>query len=730
MAIITFLWSISLCFIIGLPICKMFIKDDSNSSIVISPIIGFCVLNSILKIFVGFNVAVKYIAWLVAIFSIIQFAIWIIYNLISLKKENRLYSLKKICVIEDKEDRKEIVYFVFGIIFLTLVLSIGLSYTDQNIFGMTRIDGAFYAGHAKMILEYPVAVSLDTLPNSAIVRWVVDSGGAYHRIGIAVFQALLMGTTGISANISSAIMGLLSTILLFCALFYISKIFNFSKINMLIASIFGAIVPGYQMLAFENFYGAVMSVPILILFLCLFWQSTKTKNIKISILSGIVLSVIPTIYMQSNVYAIAGIFIIVVLELLLSKFDKNTLKCWLITISVGILLNAQYISKVLFAEGSGAVSGSPSVLDNLYPYAKNVAGLERNLLGTIYDHKILGIISIMFLLCSIAGLIYYFLRKNTLAVTLLAVSLSGFVFVSSSNFPAIYSFYRCLTMSYPILVIGFIMFIEGFYEFLHENSKDGGGILTTDKGIKFVKIICSVIMIFLIANATNYYLTDSKRVTLSWHDRSISNIDYYSVESFVLYRNNEKSDYFDYLVEKIDANKDKNIIFSSDEMTEWAYNFTLFATPKTYFMQNKYATTLAIDKSFYGDAIKKLNPDDTIIIQIPPRDKKMNDIFPKSEWENICISVNNYKNSFSYNIFSKKHCTANMEMYFKSNKMKKEHKSEIEVYVDSVKYKAQYNKKLNLYVVSNIPVNIKKGYQTFIIESPQNLTGSSITIQD
>ncbi|MEG2638917.1 MAG: hypothetical protein RR992_05350, partial [Clostridiales bacterium] len=48
------------------------------------------------------------------------------------------------------------------------------------------------------------------------------------------------------------------------------------------ASIFGAIVPGYQMLAFENFYGAVMSVPILILFLCLFWQSTKTKNIKIS----------------------------------------------------------------------------------------------------------------------------------------------------------------------------------------------------------------------------------------------------------------------------------------------------------------------------------------------------------------------------------------------------------------------------------------------------------------
>lgn len=461
-------------FIVGYPVSRFFVKRISPKhkeqvSFCLSFFIGYSLIAIILSNITNLNIPLKYSAYPFIILFIMIFIFDAYKNGIP-----KIFNYK---------------YLLIFIAIVTLGAGIGYFLVGPyNYLGYRFTDIFFYVTQTEFHMNYPLHMKFDTVMNSPWMAYPINL--STMRIGRSMLQGLCAVLTSVDSEMTIGVIGLLSPVLTYIALYLYMLQINIRKYFKYLIPLFGALIPGFVSLNLECFLGASTAVPFIIISVIIYnYYLTNKHNIYTLILLSIIMAASSLIYSESILFIIIILFIMYIYYIIAYKCDYNKRISIFICIVLTLIINIAFIKSVYLAElGHSLTSGAYD--GNIYINLQYGRGFVDMYLG-LGDSTILIIIGECLYVFSIAGLLINFLGKYTIAdLGFLVLYILHFAMlkIDSAN---TYSYYRLLLMALPLTPIG-------IYYIINYVIKCNSFLKCQNLMIKIIKIVFIVIFSFSI----------------------------------------------------------------------------------------------------------------------------------------------------------------------------------------------------------------------------------------
>ena len=462
-------------FISGLPATYVVLCRNKKmivSLYALSPIVGFFILTTIIKILIGFNITIDTFSYYLTAISLLQFSL---FSFMVFKKHIELPQINKT--------------FLIGSVIVLLVCSLGYLLGGNDVQGFIRWDMARYTSHAQFYRQFGLNMTYDQISHSPWAMWLA---GDVHRLTVTTTIGFISSILRINSSMVTGFYGPLSAWFIYLTMLLVGRECKLSKYSTLGLALLAATIPAVSTLYTEGFIAAGMAVPFMILGCFIFAEFIKNPRWGTLIISTLIISTLSTTYTEMLIPLLGIYFIIIIFHLLLNGINEKKIYMYIIPVITTFLLNFQYLRSVYYVEIFRTLQrdlmGGNTDLDSIYPYALSAIGIQRNLWGIVWNIPILGVISSLLVIVSFYGLIQYFLNKKSLPVlACLALSSIMFVFCSKQSVQ-IYQFYRIFTMFVPVLVVGLWFFGNQLIGVLQE-SDELTGILSSKKAKRFIELL-------------------------------------------------------------------------------------------------------------------------------------------------------------------------------------------------------------------------------------------------
>lgn len=595
-------------FICGFPAAYVLLhRNEKMKSVLfaISPIIGFFILSTVIKLLVGFNITIDSFSSYLVTIALIQFGLFLFYS-----RRHRIVfpSFNNI--------------FLIGSIVTLLVCSFGYLFGGNDVQGFIRWDMARYTSHAQVFRQFGLNMTYDQLSH---LPWAMWLAGDVHRLTVTTTIGFISSVLRLDTTIVSGFYGPLSAWFVYLVMLVVGQELKLSKYSTLGLALLASTIPAVSTLYTEGFIAAGMAVPFMILGCFIFADYMMNPKWGTLIMSTLLISTLSTTYTEMFIPLLGIYFITFIFQLLMNGIHKQKIYMYLAPVVLTFLLNFQYLHSVYYVEIFRTLHrdllGGSTDLDVIYPYALSAIGIQRNFFGLVFNRTVLGVISSLFTIVSFFGLIQYFLKKKSIPIiSCLALCSIMFVFCAKQTVQ-IYQFYRVFTMFVPVLIIGLWFFAEQLLEFIQ--SAEFSGVLNNIKVKRFFKVIILGTALLMIANSFIFtvYSHNIAYSKTSLPDRAHMTNPYYQPYNQLIIANSSLDEY-QKAIDAIERNPGKQFVFSGQEV-HITYPALLYKAKNevVYLMQKDLDSVYTYEENHkYKYLIDNLNISDmtnVVIINLP-----------------------------------------------------------------------------------------------------------------
>jgi hypothetical protein len=595
-------------FISGFPVTYGLLHRNEilkTSLYAISPIVGFFILTTVIKILIGFNVTIDAFSYSLVIVSLVQFGL---FSVVVHKKSIQLPRINKA--------------FLIGAMLTILSCSLGYILGGDDTQGFIRWDMARYTSHAQVFRQFELGMTHEQLSHFPWAMWL---SGDVHRLTVTTMIGFFSSILRIDTAMVTGFYGPLSAWFVYLTMLLLGQECKLSKYSTLSLAILAATIPAISTLYTEGFIAAGMAVPFMILGCLIFAGFMKNPSWGTLIISALLISTVSTTYTEMLIPLLGIYFIIFIFQLVLDGIDIKKIYMYILPVIVSFLLNFQYLRSVyhleIFRTLQRDLLGGNTDLDVIYPYALSAIGIQRNFWGLVWNLPVLGIISTLLVIVSFYGLIQYFLKKKSIPIAAcIALCSVMFVFCSKQTVQ-IYQFYRVFTMFTPVLIVGLWFFGIQLLDFIQEGEFTG--ILNSKKAKRFFEVIIMGTAVLMMINSCLFTIY-SHNVAYSktgLPDRKHDSIPYYQPYNQLIITNSGKIEYLKAL-DTIGKNPGKRFVFSGQEV-HVSYLALLYKAKDeaVYLMQKDLDSVYTYEENNkYKYLIDNLNTSDlanVVIINLP-----------------------------------------------------------------------------------------------------------------
>lgn len=485
--------------------CRANISTTIPTMWALLPVIGFSCLTLILRVITKFNIPLKYSSWPVWIAVVLIFVL-------------TLWS-KKYILLPSKS-------FLIGALIVVAVCGLGYFLVGAKMYrGYDVWDMGFYLPQAQFLIEYPVNLSHDSIPNQPWLALI--TGNDYfntHRISRGLYQGFITVVGGLpDASYTMGLVLLTGSLFIYCASVCILEKIQMPQKAKIPCAVWAATVPGALSLALDGFLGSSLSVGFTMIIGYLVYNLAEDFSIKKGLVYALILAAATTVYTEMT-YIYVGISIVTLAFAILCKKAKikKCLLAFLTIFAAAFLMNIQYLEAYIHdLNPSWSIGGNPG-LDFIYEgfgfQASGLSvlffGIESNRIPFFFS-SLLGFGSVCLLLAAITGLLLMVLReKLPWTISLLCIAAFPVVFISSKYNQSVYQFYRMLLQASPVLILGICYFTYYVTQKMQEFKKAIIG------GICFIAVFS---MINTSINTTGQGTLSDRKVKFSQEDYEFMN---------------------------------------------------------------------------------------------------------------------------------------------------------------------------------------------------------------
>ncbi|PKB52364.1 hypothetical protein CRH03_16570 [Clostridium sp. HMb25] len=619
------MYTVGILCLSGIPIYAIlcyFEKGKGIQKLILTPILGFCILTAIGRILVGFGIPIKYFSYpLIGTLGGI--------GAIILLKNRRLFVFDK--------------GMICGGIVVIFVASIGYWMSNPDVSAFLAWDDFLYASHGEMLNSFSVKSAFDAAPYKPYMTVITNDARNwnYLRLSLAIIQGIISSTLKIDAAYTNRLLGIMAALFMYCATWYAGKKFTFSNKMLIVLSVFASVAPGTLAFGYEGFQGAVLMAPFLFLWHFVVYETITHPTKCNYFLCSLVFAAASTIFTEVTISLIIIVFIECFFEILFNVRRMTPFKTGFLILCGGILLNSQYLITVYYHEAFTALNYfSSSHFDVLYPYAGTIVGIQRNLFGTIVESP-LGIVSFVLFIVAFAGAIIYIIeQKDIICITIIATLCSAFFFISTTDLRT-FNFYRLFTMNTVSIVVFLGLFIRKIKIFFYTESFKG--YISNIKTKKIIIISINIFFTILTINAAIASMCFGIAVQTKPIQNSDENNFYYTGIERRFKTEVEYNEYLQQLKRIRTCSKEK-LLFSSNFSSLNLWTLSYFGKDKeSYFFQpdldNRYNGNNLLASYQNIERLTK-EPENVCIINLKSEDAVFNySILPECMDNKMAVSI-------------------------------------------------------------------------------------------
>lgn len=440
----------------GFPLTYIFFKNSKSISIEslwgISFFVGYAIITSLIKIFLFFNIPIKYSAVPVFFLLIIIFIIFIV---IIKKKKQRIMPAK---------------WFLLLLLCVISVSSIGFIISGAEnyiLYGWWDITN--YIQQAEAFKELPYASWNEISYNNPWLLAAQSFFEGWHRISFASFQGFIatISLTDVSKVVGMS--GSIGIMLIAMALVYLTDGIKIKLFYRWCAIFFGSTCPIIILAELECFLPVCFFIGMSILSCKIFIELLKSPSFGKTFIVGCLISSYATTLLD-GIYIILGLSVVSAICLLF--FNKIKVKALLNLFAayfISVILNFPILDHIITELGSNL---SRSELNDIYGFAYTKDALTYSFFNFKASGSseaivfIITLLSVILFLAGIFGLVYELISQKQFVLFngIILLSLPLLFFCQKEELQ--YAFFKIFQFGFPLIVLGDFLFLQTcVYEF-------------------------------------------------------------------------------------------------------------------------------------------------------------------------------------------------------------------------------------------------------------------------
>jgi len=319
---------------------------------------------------------------------------------------------------------------------------------------------------AQFLMDKPFSTDDADVKNTPYL--LTPIGSKPFRIGAQVVIAYIASTLGTNAKAVYGSVSVLTTILVFLAIWMGAGRLGLSGWRRAAAALFAALLPGFAVIPLECFLPQALATCFL-----LFWPVVvdlllATPSVKMILFSALFL--VAPLYVYPEFFPLFALFALPagLWQSIKSRWPRPALAS-ILALAIPLLANP-HATQVAWRHVSG--SAMSNVLSGIYPFALKLEGIQRIWFGGLFYTRsgwavmTADALAVFLVLVAIVGLISAVMRsKSTYSVGMVVIlALPLFPLLASLRSPVPYQFYKILLSTTPVWALGATILLTGTFQ--------------------------------------------------------------------------------------------------------------------------------------------------------------------------------------------------------------------------------------------------------------------------